>query len=115
MRGWGYVSNLRKAIRVLSLHSSGIQLNDFMKELSRHIGKDYKKLARALGIGKTDIDSLEIANPGDLKEQIAQFFILWQRKEGRNATIERLKQALREAELLEALDNMEKFNKGTVL
>eukprot|EP00731_Ephydatia_muelleri_P024083 Em0016g354a len=90
---------------------SGIQLNDFMKELSRHIGKDYKKLARALGIGKTDIDSLEIANPGDLKEQIAQFFILWQRKEGRNATIEKLKQALREAELLEALENMEKFNK----
>ena len=90
----------------------GIQLKDFVKELSRHIGNDYRKLARALGIVKTDIDSLELENPRDLKEQIAQFFIFWQRKEGRNATIEELKQALRKAELLDALEIMENFNKG---
>ena len=83
-----------------------------MKELSRHIGKDYKKLARALDLNKTEIDSLDIACPGDLKEQINQFFILWQRKEGRDATIERLKQGLIKEELWEVLEMMENFNKG---
>lgn len=60
---------------------------------------------------KTDIDSLEIQNPWDLKEQIAEFFIFWQKKEGNHATIERLKWALKDAQLLEALEKMEKFNR----
>ena len=89
-----------------------IELNDFITELSRHIGKDYKKLARALGIDKTDIEAIEYREPRDLKEQIYEFFEHWKQKKGRKASVGKLMKGLEKAELSEVLEKMKRFTKG---
>lgn len=89
-----------------------IELDDSIIELSRHIGKDYKRLARALGIYKTDIEAIEYRDPRDLKEQIYEFFEFWKQKEGMNASVGQLMWGLEKAELSEVLEKMKTFTKG---
>ena len=89
-----------------------IERDDFVKELSRHLGKDYIKLARALGMDKTDIDSIEYREPRELKEQIYIFFDIWKRTQGRNASISQLVSGLKQAGLSWCLEQMDSFISG---
>lgn len=68
-------------------------------------------LARALDIDKTEFDAIEYRDPRDLKEQIVQFFRIWEEREGSKASIETLMAALKKAELSEVVDKMEIFLK----
>ena len=81
---------------------------DFIKELSKHIGSDWKVLARSLGLEKTDIDAVSYDNQGSLQEQIYQFFEKWKQRNGRNATVEQLVDGLRDAELFDQLEMLQK-------
>ena len=95
---------------------TGILCSAFIRELSRHIGSDLRKLSRALDIDKTDFDAIEYRDPRDLKEQIVQFFRFWEEREGSKASVETLMAALKRAELFEVVDKMELFIKqGMVL
>ena len=79
----------------------------FIRELSKHIGGDWKELARQLGLLKTDIDAVECDNRG-LKEQIYQFFYKRKQHEGKNATVKKLIDGLKDAGLNEQLALMQK-------
>eukprot|EP00731_Ephydatia_muelleri_P024082 Em0016g353a len=89
----------------------GILCSAFIRELSRHIGSDLRKLSRALDIDKTDFDAIEYRDPRDLKEQIVQFFRFWEEREGSKASVETLMAALKRAELFEVVNKMELFIK----
>ncbi len=57
-------------------------------------------MARQLNFTQqTDIDAIELDNIRNLKEQIAQLFIQWKRREGPGATSQVLVDALRKADL----------------
>lgn len=88
-------------------------LDRVIKELSKHIGRDWKRLARELGFLRTDIDAIEVKDRGDLREQIHGLFEGWKMREGRNASVEKLVTALRNAELQAVLDEMEDILSGT--
>ena len=80
---------------------------EFIRELSDHIGEDWKALARSLGLKKTDIDAISHDNQGSLKEQIYQFFEKWKQRNGRNATVQQLVDGLRKAKLFDQLENLQ--------
>ncbi len=78
----------------------GVTVDDVIKKVSSVIGRDWKSLARQLNFTKqTDIDAIELDNNCNLKEQIAQLFIQWKRREGPGATSQFLVDALRKADL----------------
>ena len=78
-------------------------ISDFIKELSKYIGRDWKALARSIGLTKTDIEAISHDYHSSLEEQIYQFFEKWKQQNGHNATIQQLKDGLRNANLLEKL------------
>ena len=75
----------------------------FIKELSKYIGVDWKPLARSVGLTKTDIEAISHDYHSSLEEQIYQFFEKWKQQNGRNATVQKLKDGLRDANLLKKL------------
>ena len=83
-----------------------VDLKAFIKELSEHIGIDWKALARELGLSKTDIDAIEHDNPLSMKDQIFEFFYKWRQREGRDASIQKLIDGLKAANLEEQLKKM---------
>ena len=62
--------------------NDGVEVEVVIKIVTAVIGKNWKSLARQLNFSKTDIDSIEYNNAHNLKEQIAQLFIQWKRREG---------------------------------
>ncbi len=74
-----------------------------IREVSDHIGRDWMVLARSLGFTETDIQSIEYADERDLKEQIHQFFYEWKRRDGQDATQDKLITVLYESGLNEVL------------
>ncbi len=74
-----------------------------IREISDHIGRDWMVLARSLGFTETDIQSIEYADERDLKEQIYQFFYEWKRRDGQDATRDKLITVLYESGLNEVL------------
>ena len=78
-------------------------ISDFIKELSKYIGRDWKALARSVGLKKTDIEAISHNYLDSLEEQIYQFFEKWKQQNGRHATIQQLKDGLRDANLLAKL------------
>ena len=83
-----------------------IDVDAFIKELSKHIGGDWKALARELGLSKTEIDAIEYDNPLNMKEHIFAFFFKWKQQEGRNASAQKLIDGLKAANLEEQLKKM---------
>ena len=83
-----------------------IDVDAFIKELSKHIGIDWKALARELGLSKTDVDAIEYANHLSMKEQIFGFFCNWKQQEGKNASVQKLIDGLKAAKLEEQLKKM---------
>ena len=83
-----------------------IDLEAFIKELSEHIGGDWKALARELGLSKTDIDAIEYDNRLSMKDQIFEFFYKWKQREGKDVSVQKLIDGLKAAKLEEQLKKM---------
>ncbi|XP_070568283.1 p53-induced death domain-containing protein 1-like isoform X2 [Ptychodera flava] len=66
---------------------------------SRLLQRDWRRLARKLGLSDVDIDSLEHNYQGDLREQIHQMFRQWRQKEGDHAAVKTLISALDELQI----------------
>ena len=81
-------------------------LEKFIAEISKHIGLEWKSLARALGFEQTDIDAIEYKDVRNLKEQIFQMFHEWKRNNGSGATTTRLLSAIKHAELNKLLKTL---------
>ena len=62
-------------------------------------------LARSVGLKKTDIEAINHDYHSSLEEQIYQFFEKWKQQNGRNATVQKLRDGLRDANLLKKLQN----------
>ena len=83
-----------------------VDLEAFIKELSKHIGVDWKALARELGLLKTDIDAIEYDNYLSMKDQIFEFFYKWKQQEGKDVSVQKLIDGLKAAKLEEPLKKM---------
>ena len=81
-------------------------MDSFIRKLSDHIGKNWKKVARELKFSPTDVDAIEYKARDDLKEQIHLFFEAWKMREGSRATVKMLDDALKKANLQGILDVM---------
>ena len=97
--------NVLKTSFTSTTDGSGFYPLGFIAELSDHIGTDWMKLARELGLSRTDIDAIHVDyGPYGLKEQIFQFFQKWKQCKGMNATVEMLINGLKAAELNDQLE-----------
>ena len=83
-----------------------LDLDKFINALSEHIGKDWKALARVLGLSRTDIHVIEYENRFSMKDQIYEFFYKWKQQEGKNASIPKLVNGLKDGKLEEPLKKM---------
>nr|XP_006815164.1 PREDICTED: p53-induced protein with a death domain-like [Saccoglossus kowalevskii] len=63
------------------------------------LGRDWKRLARRLGLSDPEIDILESDHSRDTREQIHQMFQKWRQKNGNKATVNMLLDALEEEEI----------------
>ena len=84
-----------------------VDLDAFIKELSKHIAIDWKALARELGLPKTDVDAIEYDNHLSMKDQIFGFFYKWKQQEGKDASVQKLIDGLKAANLEEQLKKMQ--------
>lgn len=101
--------NVLKTSFTSTTDGSGFYPLGFIAELSKHIGTDWMKLARKLGLLKTNIDAIHVDYCSyGLEEQIFQFFQKWKQGEGRNATVEVLINGLKATGLNEQLESMKK-------
>ena len=82
------------------------ELDEFIAEISKHIGLEWKFLARSLGFEQTDIDAIEYRDMLNLKEQIFQMFYEWKRRQGNEATTARLLAAIKDVALQELLKTL---------
>ena len=83
-------------------------VKEYLLELHKHIGNEWKILARELGFTTTDRDAIQHDNMLSLKEQIYQFTHKWEMMEGDDASIEKLRAGLQRADLLEVLLTVER-------
>ena len=100
------MTNLFIYHNLLSIENVVGDLNEFIAEISKHIGLEWKFLARSLGFEQTDIDAIEYRDMLNLREQIFQMFYEWKRREGKRATSAQLLEAVKDAELKELLKTL---------
>ena len=81
-------------------------LDEFITEISKHIGLEWPFLARSFGFEQSDIDAIEYRDMHNLKEQIYQMFYEWKKREGNGATTTRLLAAIKDAALEELLKKL---------
>ena len=71
-----------------------------LRKLAAEVGKDWKMLARHLGLSEPDIEQIQHANMGDLHEASYKAIVHWQKNQGPKATVASLRRALTEMKLL---------------
>lgn len=71
-----------------------------LKAVAEEVGRDWKMLARYLGLDEVKIQSIHQSNFGDLHEAALQALLRWQTAEGTKATPRALKRALTEMKLM---------------
>jgi len=93
---------LEKAENPIQPAPTYIQELDFrtLKTISEQVGRDWKMLARHLGLDEPTVQSIHQANFGDLHEASLQALQRWQTKNGEKATPKALKAALCEMKLM---------------
>lgn len=78
-------------------------IRDIFRKVAPLTVRYWKDIGRELGLQEEDFLEIEHSNPmARLSELAYQMLCLWQQKQGRNATKEKLVQALRELELKRA-------------
>ena len=100
---------------LLSLTVGNVHLDIVIKILKELIGSDWRKVARELNFTRTDIDHIVNRERDDLKEQIHLFFEDWKMKEGSDATVEMLINAIQVAKLEDILDQLQRDLPGNLI
>ena len=75
-------------------------------QLPEHVGNRWKDLARALGYNQSIIDAIEKEKGGCIKECCIEVLVRWMRREGGNATVGNLAEALIKIELKSLADKL---------
>ena len=75
-------------------------------QLPGKIGEKWKDLARTLDYKQADIDSIHKEQGGCTKECCIAVLVRWMGREGRNATVEKLAEALVKAERKDVADEL---------
>ena len=72
-----------------------------IKFLTEHLGRQWKDLARSLGLTENDLECIADENPTNLREKIRQSLLLWQKRYQEKATKTALVCALYDSNLVE--------------
>jgi len=75
-------------------------------KLPEKIGRKWRDLARALDYSHTEINGIQKDQGGSTKECCIEVLVCWMSREGRNATVEKLAEALVKAELKNVTDEL---------
>ena len=98
----------------VALFPDSADVDRVINELKELVGRDWKKVARELRFSRTDIDAIELRERDDLKEQIHLFFEKWKMREGSNAAIQQLVDAVKAAQLQGILDELQRALPGII-
>ncbi|XP_072495507.1 FAS-associated death domain protein [Notamacropus eugenii] len=91
------------------------QLEIAFHTLCDHVGRDWRSLARKLGISQTDIERITYAYPRDLKEQLSQSLLLWKKSSNKEANVSTIQKALRDCNMNLTADILEEKLDGMLL
>ncbi|XP_067903027.1 protein FADD [Heterodontus francisci] len=83
------------------------QLNVAFGVICNGVGKDWRMFARKLGHKEPLLQQIEYRHPHDMREQILQALIEWQKTKGKEATVKTLITALRSCRLNMVADSVE--------
>jgi len=75
-------------------------------KLPEKIGRNWRDLARALDYNQANINRIQKDQGGSAKECCIEVLVCWMSREGRNATVEKLAEALVKAELKNVADEL---------
>lgn len=67
--------------------------------VSKHIGADFELLGVSLGLTSAQIDHIRMNHSFSVQTQIFQMLIAWKNKEGRQATVRKFLEAVRDSSL----------------
>ena len=76
------------------------------RQLPEHVGDRWRDLARALGYNQSSIDTIETDKGSRTKECCIAVLVRWMGREGRNATVGNLAEALIKIELKSVADKL---------
>lgn len=74
--------------------------------LPQNVGEKWKDLARALNNREAEIKRIQKEQGSSINECCIEVIVCWMRREGRNATVEKIADALVKAELKNVADEL---------
>ncbi|XP_078405617.1 FAS-associated death domain protein [Cetorhinus maximus] len=97
---------------VCEMGAGSERLNIAFEVICNEVGKDWRMLARKLGHKEALLQQIEYKHPRNMREQILQALIEWQKTKGKEATVEALITTLRGCKLNMVADSVEEVYKN---